>query len=246
MKTYILQEDLRNVKAGTEFTQNKNGTYSNGQDTYNYMRMFIERNPKWFKLKEEKGPPLGLMPRYLHDEKRFEEIRNAIKRFEDEGKIIPQEWIEEEQELIKRIKFKPTIADWYNDGTEMADGSLEGISFEFSNGIEPFYITKERLAEILIAESNGELFIDNPKDRTERGKRYTEKELLEAEEKAFNAAKQFIVVPVFRNIHSKNIESKEYLGEEFLSYSDYKNGINNGIIMEEKIKADIKDWANSK
>ena len=55
MKTYILQQDLRNLKAGTEFIQNENGTYSNGQDSYKYLPMYIERNSKWYKLKKETG-----------------------------------------------------------------------------------------------------------------------------------------------------------------------------------------------
>ncbi len=43
----------------------------------------------------KKRPTLGLKPKYIHDEQRKTEIEDAIKRFLDDGKSVPKEWIEE-------------------------------------------------------------------------------------------------------------------------------------------------------
>lgn len=51
-----------------------------------------------------KKPPIGLMPKYLHDEKRFIDVCAAICRYYDEGCQIPIEWIEEYNELILKVK----------------------------------------------------------------------------------------------------------------------------------------------
>ena len=49
-----------------------------------------------------KKPPLGLMPRKLWDEKRADEIRAAIERYQEAGVVIPAEWIEEYDEIKER------------------------------------------------------------------------------------------------------------------------------------------------
>lgn len=61
MPTYILQKDLPNIKAGAEFDQKKindNVYYAREIDSmndyYHYHKNFVENNPEWFKLKEEK------------------------------------------------------------------------------------------------------------------------------------------------------------------------------------------------
>jgi hypothetical protein len=46
-------------------------------------------------------PPLGIMPKKYHDEKRFIELCGAIKRYYDAEFPIPIEWIEEWNELVK-------------------------------------------------------------------------------------------------------------------------------------------------
>lgn len=51
-------------------------------------------------------PPLGLIPRYIHEEKRFNDIVEAITRTVNKGKLIPTEWIEEYTELVTKINKK--------------------------------------------------------------------------------------------------------------------------------------------
>ena len=48
-------------------------------------------------------PPLGITPRYIHDEHRAREIIFALLRYLDAGKPIPREWLEE---LSDRVKIK--------------------------------------------------------------------------------------------------------------------------------------------
>lgn len=47
-------------------------------------------------------PPLGIMPRHLWEEKRMIHIAEAIKRYAEVGKAIPQEWVDEYNELAKK------------------------------------------------------------------------------------------------------------------------------------------------
>lgn len=51
-----------------------------------------------------KKPPLGLKPRYIHDEQRRDEIMAATYRFLEAGKAIPPEWSIEYAELTERIQ----------------------------------------------------------------------------------------------------------------------------------------------
>ena len=46
-----------------------------------------------------KKPPLGLMPRWLHNKRRKREIVEAMLRYIDAGVAIPNEWIQELQDL---------------------------------------------------------------------------------------------------------------------------------------------------
>lgn len=45
-------------------------------------------------------PPLGLIPRYVKDEARKDEIIGALQRYIIAGRKIPMEWIEEYNEII--------------------------------------------------------------------------------------------------------------------------------------------------
>lgn len=45
-------------------------------------------------------PPLGLMPKFIHDKKRIIEILDAMERYSYQRFPIPIEWIEELRELI--------------------------------------------------------------------------------------------------------------------------------------------------
>lgn len=60
----------------------------------------IEFSGFWSK-REEKEPPLGIMPKRLHDKHRKEELRQAIYRYLSEGLRINPEWIEEYNNLIE-------------------------------------------------------------------------------------------------------------------------------------------------
>jgi hypothetical protein len=51
-----------------------------------------------------KRPPLGLTPKYIRNSQRIEEIHKAIVRYTESHYIIPIEWIEEYNELIKGIE----------------------------------------------------------------------------------------------------------------------------------------------
>lgn len=42
----------------------------------------------------------NLTPRHLHEERRKEDILSAMKRYSEEGKAIPTEWLDELTELI--------------------------------------------------------------------------------------------------------------------------------------------------
>ena len=48
-------------------------------------------------------PPLGLEPKYIHDNMRISEIIKAVYRHMDVRKEIPEEWIREYNELCKIV-----------------------------------------------------------------------------------------------------------------------------------------------
>jgi hypothetical protein len=52
------------------------------------------------------APPLGLMPRHIHDEKRITAIKAAIERYSEANKAIPIEWITEYNELIEKLPIE--------------------------------------------------------------------------------------------------------------------------------------------
>ena len=49
-------------------------------------------------------PPIGVRPRYVHDQSRLSELFQAVLRYMTSGCAIPQEWIEEIDELMGRYK----------------------------------------------------------------------------------------------------------------------------------------------
>jgi hypothetical protein len=46
-------------------------------------------------------PPIGIMPKYIHDYRRHRELKEAITRFIDADLPVPVEWIEEYNNLRK-------------------------------------------------------------------------------------------------------------------------------------------------
>ena len=51
---------------------------------------------------EIKKPPLGLKPRWIHEQQRRQEIISAMERYSNADVPIPMEWIEELKELSSR------------------------------------------------------------------------------------------------------------------------------------------------
>jgi hypothetical protein len=62
------------------------------------LRIIKNRTMKKEKIKK---PPLGLRPKWIVDELRLKEIKEAIKRYISEGMEIPIEWVTEYNELAK-------------------------------------------------------------------------------------------------------------------------------------------------
>ncbi|QHT60661.1 hypothetical protein GXP70_12400 [Paenibacillus lycopersici] len=55
-------------------------------------------------------PMLGVVPRFVWEERRFSDLQESINRFVCAGNRIPPEWVEEYNELLKRIlKQRGTI-----------------------------------------------------------------------------------------------------------------------------------------
>jgi hypothetical protein len=49
-------------------------------------------------------PPLGLKPRFIHEEQRLDAVRDAITRYIAAGYDVPMEWTEEFCDLKARIE----------------------------------------------------------------------------------------------------------------------------------------------
>lgn len=48
-------------------------------------------------------PPLGIPPRWFHDSNRLDELKAVIVRYVNAECEINQEWIEEYNELVKKV-----------------------------------------------------------------------------------------------------------------------------------------------
>jgi len=113
-KNYTLLKDLPDVKAGAIFeigitldayylTSDKTGTKYN---CYCYPKDFVENNSEWFKFNMQK-PPLGIIPMWLHNEKRYDALMDAIKRYKEAGyddEVFIKEWVAEAQSLFAYLK----------------------------------------------------------------------------------------------------------------------------------------------
>ena len=63
---------------------------------------------------ELQKPPLGPTPRWLLDEKREIELRQAIERYIEAGYSIPIEWYQKWNEIIERLSKFYHIAYYKN------------------------------------------------------------------------------------------------------------------------------------
>ncbi len=50
-------------------------------------------------MSDNEKPPIGLIPRSIHDQKRALEILEAMQRYVRSHKAVPKEWIEELSQL---------------------------------------------------------------------------------------------------------------------------------------------------
>lgn len=68
------------------------------------MVAFYEPKRKYINCEDKSNikPPLGIMPRSYWDGRRQHDITDAIKRYLQVGKKIPEEWIDEYNELTDR------------------------------------------------------------------------------------------------------------------------------------------------
>ena len=53
-------------------------------------------------MEQLKKPPLGIMPKYIWDDRRLTEIENAVIRFFEAQRAIPLEWVIEWNELTRK------------------------------------------------------------------------------------------------------------------------------------------------
>ena len=49
--------------------------------------------------------PKGIVPKYVHDERRFGELGDAIIRFVEARRRVPEEWIYEYNELANTVEI---------------------------------------------------------------------------------------------------------------------------------------------
>lgn len=134
MKKFRLEKDMPNIKSGAIFYEKKTSheelrTYHIDSDDFGHpfflMADTVENNLEWFsiidteelmreslsKLRSQPNqifikPPIGILPRYIHEEQRIESIKGAMNKYINENKKFPTEWLEEYNELIGRRENK--------------------------------------------------------------------------------------------------------------------------------------------
>ena len=73
-----------------------------GEPTYHSNGYYHKLEPMY--RVECKKPPLGVAPRWIREEQRIAELSEAIVRYAEANKEIPEEWTKEYNELIARNK----------------------------------------------------------------------------------------------------------------------------------------------
>lgn len=148
--------------------------------------------------------------------RKYNEImEDYFKNGDVDGSFWPRHYVENNPEWFKKKETpKPTVTNW-TSSDEMENFNV----IEFFIGKNYYPVSKERLAEILIAESKGDILIGKKKGvYSEKfiatDMIYTEKELLEAEEKAFNASREL------QTFWHSSIDKKAL---QYQTFSDYKN-----------------------
>lgn len=54
-------------------------------------------------MERAKKPPLGPIPRFINEERRINELKRALGRYFNANYPIPQEFIDEYNELVNRL-----------------------------------------------------------------------------------------------------------------------------------------------
>lgn len=131
-KQFRLEQDMPNLKAGAIFYEKKTTheefrTYHVDSDNFGHPFFLfadtVENNPEWFSIviTEELiknainemrkqpfqiliKPPIGILPRYIHEAERIDCIKEAMGRLQEENKKVPVAWLEEYNELISKQK----------------------------------------------------------------------------------------------------------------------------------------------
>lgn len=57
-------------------------------------------------IQKSSRPPLGLIPRFIRDEQRRDEVLAAMTRYAEANKTIPGEWAEELKEIVERLETR--------------------------------------------------------------------------------------------------------------------------------------------
>lgn len=87
--TERLAKLLNNPKPLTKFSEE-----------YEKLRTQVHSDLKSFDTDQ---PPIGLKPKFIHDEERINEIFAAIQRMVFDKYPIPPEWLEEYNQLVKKV-----------------------------------------------------------------------------------------------------------------------------------------------
>ncbi len=116
--TYILLKEFAGVSVGTEIVwcekrccycfwvpikESKLGGLE--KKPFILFQGVLKQFPCFFTKKAIK-PPLGIKPKRIHDEERLEELTAAINRYKNTTFDIPQEWINERNELMLTLFSK--------------------------------------------------------------------------------------------------------------------------------------------
>lgn len=73
---------------------------SNTEYNINHIHPFVEESY------EDAKPPMGIVPKFIHDERRLAELNSAIHRYLDAKLVVPKEWYYEAAELREAIHLR--------------------------------------------------------------------------------------------------------------------------------------------
>lgn len=96
-------------------------------------------------------PPLGIMPKYLWEEERFEELKRCIQSHIDKNLKVDKEWLEEFLELQAKAPFsmkqKLNIEEYVKNAIKninlFKDFTIEGTKEELKKEQKVFWLLEE-------------------------------------------------------------------------------------------------------